>query len=580
MPVANSFSPDRLFSGCRRLIRQLLLLFTGRYGLFLLVLFTYTWLVEQSGGFLGGWVWLRQYLEVLLLLYLYWYFNTIIKPSAWRPILAAAPILLAYIGQDIYYLMLNKVFRVVELSEVTELLNVTSTKYLVVIVLAGTVTAAGFLVCVNFRRPVVLVAGFLPIILLLYSVEYTPQGALSVFQRIGRPVINWSDTIPVEENGRLVMLLYREAQRRITLAKTVMFHDRASYDEKARQRAAWLESVGSRRNVHVIVMESLVDPSLFNKAVFSRDPVHPDFRKLFGDNGGFSISPVFGGKTSQAEFELLCGVPAFQELAGVEFNSFSGTPAHCLPGILSQAGYRTIATNTYKPTFFNAVNAYQGIGFGESYFPREFAGPRGSYLSTGDTEKELYMFDGEAFSQNLAFVEQALAAEPDKPLFNYVLTMYGHLPYLLDSTKRPTVVKLLGPASDAMLERVANQFYYRSQAIAAYVRQLIAMDPQSLIVVVSDHLPPLQGFNTYKKFEYLDGQLESIHVNRLFIVEDGQVQKLTTIHHYDIPSVILNYLSKGRYCQTESCGFAEGKLLEDRESRRTDYLRLMAHAIQ
>jgi len=158
---------------------------------------------------------------------------------------------------------------------------------------------------------------------------------------------------------------------------------------------------------------------------------------------GFSVSPVFGGKTSQAEFEVLCGVPAFQELAGVEFNSFTGVPAYCLPGTLQLAGYRAVATNSFKPPFFNAVSAYEGIGFGEMYFPRESVDDATTYLSTGDTTGEIYMFDGELFRQNLQFVEEALSDKDSPPLFRDVLTMFGHLPYVLTQDKRPYLLKLL-----------------------------------------------------------------------------------------------------------------------------------------
>jgi hypothetical protein len=54
--------------------------------------------------------------------------------------------------------------------------------------------------------------------------------------------------------------------------------------------------------------------------------VHPDFERLFGKKIGFSVSPVFGGKTSQAEFEVLCGRlqnwPVWNSL-------LFGVPAYC-----------------------------------------------------------------------------------------------------------------------------------------------------------------------------------------------------------------------------------------------------------
>jgi phosphoglycerol transferase MdoB-like AlkP superfamily enzyme len=578
--MSTSASPTASSQGQRTVGGILRTLLLNRYLLFLLVLTLYTGLIEQLGGLKGGWTFLRhQYLEIALVLSLYWYLNAVIRPSRWQAVLAAAPILLAYIGQDIYYLLLGKVFRFVELTEVRELLNVTSTRFLILIVLAGLIPFCGLLWCINYRRPKTIVLGLLPLLLIVAATRFAPEQVLHSYKLMRIWVVNWSDEMPVELNGRFVMLICREAERRISLNRTASFQDRPAYELEARKRAEWLKKTGSRRNVHLVVMESFVDPTLFKGATYTKDPIHPDFRRLFGDRMGFSVSPVFGGKTSQAEFEVLCGVPAFQELAGVEFNSFTGVPAYCLPGTLELAGYRTVATNSFKPTFFNAVSAYEGIGFGEMYFPKEYVDDATTYLSTGDTTGEIYMFDGELFRQNLQFVEDALSDKDAPPLFNYVLTMFGHLPYVLNKDKRPYLLKLVSRHRDPTLERVANLFYYRSQAVAAYVERLKKIDPRSLIILVSDHVPPLQGLTTYKKLRYLDNRKDNLHLNRILFIEDGRVRTHATIHHYDVPKIILNYLSQGQYCRENLCGFNGNKLLADRDGLRNDYLRLMAHAI-
>lgn len=578
--MLNSVSPsasrqDRVF-----FIRGIQTLFSNRFTILLLVLFCYSLFVEHLGGLRGGWAFARQYLEVGLILYLYWYLNAILHPTRWQGVLAAAPILLAYVGQDIYYLLLGKVFRFIELTEVAELFNVTSRKFLVLIVLAGLIPLGGFLASINYRRRAVICLGGLPLLFLVGFAEISPEAALLAFKKVGREVVNWSDTIPAEQNGRLAMLWYREAERKIAFAKTDSFRDRPAYEKVAGERAGWLKEKGLKRNVHVVVMESFVDPTLFRDAVYTRSPVHPDYARLFGDKLGLSVSPVFGGKTSQAEFEVLCGVPAFQELAGVEFNSFSGVPAYCLPGTLKMAGYRTIASNSFKPTFFNAISAYEGIGFGEMYFPKEFNGEAETYLSTGDTTGEMYMFDGVLFDQNLRFIEKAMAGEDAPPVFNYVLTMYGHLPHILNQEKRPSILKLVSRFRDPQLERVANQFFYRSQAVAEYVQKLIDLDRTSLIILVSDHVPPLQGLATYHKLRYLDNRDDNIHLNRILIIEDGKAKKYATIHHYDVPKLVLNYLTRGEYCRENRCGFAENRFLHDRETLHDDYMRVMAHAIE
>ena len=74
---------------------------------------------EESGVILK-----KQYWELVLLFYLYCYGNMILRPSRLKPWLAALPLFLAYLGQDLYYLMYSNVFRFSELGEVPELLKV------------------------------------------------------------------------------------------------------------------------------------------------------------------------------------------------------------------------------------------------------------------------------------------------------------------------------------------------------------------------------------------------------------------------------------------------------------------------
>lgn len=552
----------------------------NRYVAFLFAVVIYSLGIESIGGMRGGWKFLEQYLEIPILLYLFWYLNTIMRSGWLTPLLAALPIVLAYVGQDVYYLLLGKVFRAAELAEVSELMQVMAFKYRLLVVGLGAATLLAVLRRLELQRLPAACFGAVPVIAILAWVIAGPQQFADSFTRISREIVNWSDVRPVEANGRFAMLLYREAQRRIALDKTTGFHDRLAYDEEARIRAGWLREHGGKKNVHLIVMESLMDPTLFAGARYSRNPVHPKFARLVGDRAGFSISPVFGGKTSQAEFEVLCGVPAFQELAGVEFNSFSGSKAHCLPDILGQAGYRTTVGNAFDPSFFNAVNAYQGIGFAEAFFPREFSSNPDSYLEAGDTTGEIYMFDEVLFRQNLGFVREHLETRPEVPLFNYLLTMYGHSPHVLNTTKRPRIIKLIAELQDAQLERVANQFFYRSEAIADYVERLLVIDPDSLIIIVSDHVPALQGLPTYKKLAYLENRPGNLFFNRLIVVDSGKVVQLPTIHHYEIPAVVLNSLSGGQYCREQPCEFSGPGQRPDKHQLHDRYLRLMAHAIE
>jgi hypothetical protein len=196
----------------------------------------------------------------------------------------------------------------------------------------------------------------------------------------------------------------------------------------------------------------------------------------------------------------------------------------------------------------------------------------------GDAGVEEYLFDGDLFAQNLEFVQGHLRDRPAEPLFNYVLTIYGHTPHLLDPQRRPMQITLQSDYADDHLDRAVNQFYYRTEAIARYVEALLALDPQSLILLVSDHVPPLRnGPNTYAALAYLDNREGSLHLNRLAILEAGEARLYPPMHHYDLPALVLDFVSDGAHCRRSACHFRHGDG-PPREALREQYLTLMAHA--
>ena len=547
---------------------------------FIVVLYGYMRLMEGFGGFSTGNLH-HQFVELGLMLYLYALFHMALKPGRWRSVLAALPLLLVYLVHDIFYLVFGKVFRLSNIAEFPELVQILPVGYSATLMAVLILPLALFLVRVDYRQPRRLALWFAPLVLITVAVKATPEAFAHTFEQVSAGIVKYSDGKSVEENGRLAMLAYREAQRSSAIDKLAPYRDRERYEHKAAALADELRPHNSRRNIHLIVLESFLDPRLFRDLRFSSSPVHPDFEKLFGNQLGLSLSPVFGGSTAQAEFEVLCGVPAFEQLSSIEFNVFSGAAAHCLPGTLKDLGYRSVASNPYKPNFFNALPGYQGTGFSEIYFPEEFTADKKTYLHVGNPGVEEYIFDQGLFEQNLQFIRSHRREHPDQPLFNYMLTIYGHTPHLLDPEKRPERIDLISNYPDDHLYRSVNQFYYRTEAIAAYVNSLRAMDKESLIILVSDHVPPLRnGPNTYNALRYLDNRENSYFYNRLAILENGKATVYPALHHYELPSLILNYLSEGEYCRSHACAFLDSSQRMAREAYMDRYLRLMAHAAE
>jgi phosphoglycerol transferase MdoB-like AlkP superfamily enzyme len=552
-------------------------LVTNRYVILLCVLYLFGWLSTAMGGFANHHL-LTQWLELALILYIYSLLYHVLRPSRWRALLASVPVILFYLVHDLFFLAYSKVFRWINVIELPELFRVLPVSYDIVVGIIFFVPLLAVVVSLNHRQNRHTALLSLPALGVMLLLFFYPTTFAAAFHSVANGIVIYSDAKSVERNGRLAMTLLREAERLEISRAIAPYRQRAAYDQQAQQRAEYLNKHGNKHNVHLIVLESFLDPTLFRAAKFSQPPTHPDFSQYFADTPGLSIAPMFGGATSQSEFEVLCGMPGFEKLSSVEFNVFTGAQAHCLPSILQQSGYRTIGANAYKPNFFNALTAYKGIGFSEVNFPREFYNGD-TYITAGDTDVEEFQFDAELFTQNLAMLRRVKQETPDKPVFNYLMTIYGHTPHLLDPKQRPEFIKMLHSYQDDHLARSTNQFYYRTKAITDFVKQLVAMDKHSLIILTADHVPPLHnGPNTFKALQYLDNREGSYFHNRIVIVQDGVPAHYPLLRHHDMPDVIQNYLTDGLHCKQKSCGYLLGEQRPSRDVLLEEYLRLLAHA--
>jgi len=298
---------------------------------------------------------------------------------------------------------------------------------------------------------------------------------------------------------------------------------------------------GPGRNVHLIVLESFWDPVALTAAGLSEDPIDPAFRALWAQAGhSQALSPVFGGYTANPEFEVLCGFPVTEDRVFFEGGLRRDVP--CLPRHLGAAGYRTFVSHPNSAAFWNRVNAYDRIGFGTYWADRDFE------LDDMNTE---FLSDASLYRQVLDKVAPML--DGDRPVFNYILTYFGHLPYPLND-QRPARIETADDS--ALVHDYVNTMYYKSRELMVFLKVLRERDPDALIVLFGDHLPFLgQNFDGFTDSGLLTDNRSTLTDEMLLtfvatplVVIDGRRGPVAVgdVPMYGLPSLILDFLGDRR----------------------------------
>ncbi len=495
----------------------------------------------------------QAFTEAPLILYVFMLLRAPLRDRWWSSLAAALPIVWIYGVHDEYYLRLGGVPNFVDFSMLPDLYVSLSPLRKVLVTALVALPAVAWLAVLDHRRlarrTVLLLAA--PVIVAVTLVLAAPARAYHAIDSLTFDE-EWTDGLTADHWGRLYTLFMREIRRRGFSQGLSGFTP--LQQSSLRLQPALLSQLDGR-NVHVVVMESFIDVRLLRGVSFSQPPLAPRFTQWADPYISSSVSPVFGGETARAEFEVLCGVPSLR-LYGLEFLTFSGAPTYCLPRILSDAGYHTVLTFPHGPVFFNTRRAYPGLGFKERIFGDRYCQPgRESIAMRG----QYYLHDADLFPQNLAKVKKLVQA--GKPFLNYVLTIYGHWPFDIDEKKHPSTITISPDSED--LRKLSNQMRQRTEALDAFVQGLRALDPHGIIVLVADHLPPLPGGTSdYKHLGYAgrgvlpeSASASRLYENFLLVLVDGQARKLPLMRHFDLPHWVLNELSHGAYCKEKRCDF-------------------------
>ena len=114
---------------------------------------------------------------------------------------------------------------------------------------------------------------------------------------------------------------------------------------------------------------------------------------------------------------------------------------------------------------------------------------------------------------------------------------------------------------DERVKRISNQFYYRTKAVADFIKQLTAIDSSSIIYITSDHIPPLLDDNIHYGLDRYE--------NISLFINDGHAVDVSGKRYYEIPWLIWDELT----------GLKNARSLSDKD-REELYFKLLFESIQ
>lgn len=295
-----------------------------------------------------------------------------------------------------------------------------------------------------------------------------------------------------------------------------------------------------RRNVYLFVLESFIDPTSIAGTSYSEDPFAPLFQQWRHDSGLKALSPVFGNRSADAEFEALCGLPVTFVGTPVVFPQLQAGDLDCLPRKLAKLGWRTETRTIADPHIYNYGTTYPKIGFQHLYFADSVVTDDVDGLSVPSAEAVL--------SQHRQHTDELL--RDGQPFFSAVFGTFGHIPYTLDTAKRPYSIRANSDSFD--LTAYINTVHYTSLAVADYVDHIRKVDPDALIIAYGDHHPILRA--TEAPVDYPGDRMRRQDVPLLIIDGPrGFVPLHGRVPLYALPGIVSDILTKGGYCRANHC---------------------------
>ncbi|NPA35120.1 MAG: LTA synthase family protein [Chlorobi bacterium] len=353
-------------------------------------------------------------------------------------------------------------------------------------------------------------------VLAIAGIVYFPSLLKEHYQNIW-----WYEKEEVWTNGRLIAS-YTNSLREIKATQDL---EKFEYTlSEPPHRVLFPDTLQHRPNIYFILLESFLDLSRMKDVTTSPYPIHPRLLKFLPDST-FSLtkSPVIGGFTSQATFEMITGTPGLREFAPVEFLVFGNHPTYSLLRRFKEQGYSTWAFTATSKIYYNTPTAYKNLGFDSAIFLGALTTFQEKYENSYIPDEAVYSY----FIKNFDIIP--------KPHFVYIVTMYGHWPWYMPTDSDTISVS---PRKDP-LPALANVMFRKQKLLSWLIDTILKMDSNALIVAFSDHNPPFI-FTHEPKWKY---DAPSTYHVPILVIYKGKSISLPVVDMHRVPELIYHLIA-------------------------------------
>lgn len=239
----------------------------------------------------------------------------------------------------------------------------------------------------------------------------------------------------------------------------------------------------SPKQPHIIVImdEAFADLQVAGEFSTNRE-VMPFISSLKDDAvRGYALASVYGGNTSNSEYEFLTGHSlAWLSPNVVPYQQYIRSPAYSMVSYLKDTyDYRCVAMHPYLSTGWNRPDAYRYLGFDACYFIEDF--PQEKYIRD-------YVSDQEMFE----FLIKTYEEQKEEPLFLFGVTMQNHGAYTYtgdDFNKHIELREQAGVYPE--VEQYLSLIHETDKAVEYLITYFQRVDEDVVIVFFGDHQPKM-----------------------------------------------------------------------------------------